>query len=173
MIFQTYFSWDIDRYRDTKKKLINFEKSILKPWNLSLYDDLELIKTQLDEEKIKLEEKKQELNNEENKNKLIEKYSKEIIELSKKKKPLNERVKQFASLNNKCLSEMLQYDVVQKNEVKIFNERIEAEKIQSETLEIQEIKDAIEGLKILLDIEFDKKEKRSIKDAIEGLKLLL
>jgi ribosomal protein L17 len=174
---QSDFGWDIDRYRDIKKKLINFEKSILEPRKLSLSDDLEMIKAQLESEKAEFENKKEELNNEENKNKLIEKYSKEIIELNRKKKPLSERVKAFASLNNKCLTEMLQYEVEQKTSIEAFETQKEVEKIiesekQAEISEQNEYVEAIETLEMLLDLADNKKEKEEIKEAIETIKML-
>jgi superfamily II DNA/RNA helicase len=119
---QTEFSYMIGEYRDAKKKLTNFEKSILQPRGLSLADDLDMVKDQMNTEADAIKEKVAVMNDPENINRRTEQIRKEFEEVERKRKSIDGRVNDFASLNDKVLSEKMEYETKQAAKVKDFKD---------------------------------------------------
>ncbi|GAH53400.1 unnamed protein product, partial [marine sediment metagenome] len=119
---QTEFSYMIGEYRDAKKKLTNFEKSILQPRGLSLADDLDMVKDQMNTEADAIKEKIAAMNNPENIHRRTEQIRKDLEEVERKRKSIDGRVNDFASLNDKYLSEKMEYETKQAAKVKDFKD---------------------------------------------------
>lgn len=103
----------IGNYRDVRKKLINLEKSVLQPRGFSLADDLESVIQSMKSDVEELRAKVESINGDDYLNSLVAKYQKEIDENNKKRGSLEQRVAAFATLNDKCLSEMMDYGQMQ------------------------------------------------------------
>lgn len=107
------FSWMIGNYRDAKKKLVNLEKSVLQPRGFSLADDLESVIASMRSDVEALRLKFEGINSDDYINSLIKKYTLELEANRKKRGSIEQRVAAFATLNDKCLSEMMDYGQMQ------------------------------------------------------------
>lgn len=122
------FSYRIGNYRNNKKRLMNFEKSILKPRGLTLADDIEQIREELEKEKEACNDKVSQLNSESNRVVKVKQIQAQMDEVRRKRRNIDGRVKEFASLNNKCLSEMMDYGEKQVEKTKEYKGKKEKEK---------------------------------------------
>jgi len=115
---QTEFSYMIGDYRDAKKKLTNFEKSILQPRGLSLADDLDMVKMKMNGEADDIRAKIESMKDPSNIERRTEEIRKDMQEVERKRKSIDGRVHDFAGLNDKLLSEKMTYESAQTVKVK-------------------------------------------------------
>lgn len=115
---QSEFSYLIGDYRDNKKKLTNFEKSILSPRGLSLADDLDMVRGQLESEEKAIADKIKAMQDPENIFRREEQIRKEMEAIERKRKGIDGRVQDFARLNDKVLAEKMEYETRQMAKVK-------------------------------------------------------